>query len=458
MNHVDSDTHERLRDDPTRRSLIACITEIPAPEDLIGIIAAARRNGEPVFYWEKPTDQLAIAAIGSTWQTTAAGTDRFRSVASEARELAQRLRVEGSSALLDTPPLVGGFSFGDHPPLGETWAGFAAARLFLPRTCIVRRAGHAALMRSAVIDPASDIGALARDLTNPELPSARADRRRPESSASFEHRSTPSRESWMDRVRDAVDSIRDGELDKLVLACSQRVVGDRAFDLESVLRSLREREDGCTVFCVSAGDAEFVGATPETLATLRGGELETSAIAGTAARGDSVDEDGVLRQALELSGKDRSEHEIVVRGICDDLRPLCESIDREHGPRVMRLRNVQHLRTPIRARLRPGRSLLDVVAALHPSPAVGGYPKAVALDELGRREDLERGWYAAPVGWTTVDGDGEFAVALRSGLLRGREATAFAGAGIVRNSNPRAELAEIDLKLAPMVSALTRPR
>ena len=457
MSHSETGVFSKERQ-PGTNAVLSHITEIAAPQDVIGLVCAARRAGQPVFYWEKPGEHFAIAAVGSVWQSIAEGPSRFRAITGAVRQLKSILRVDSSSDWMTTPPLLGGFSFGHRAPVGATWRGFAAARIFLPELCIVRRNERAALVRSTEIAANSDIDALARRLAEPSTPWAARTLADESPPTHFEQQSTPSSEAWMRRVRQTVRSVRSGAFDKLVLAGSRRIVANRDFDLETVLRTLRRHEAGCTIFCISGGEADFVGATPETLATLDNGVIETNAIAGTTRRGGNRDDDGALGHALEISDKDRIEHAIVVRGLSDDLTPLCDSIRVAPQPEILRLNNVQHLRTAIRGHLRAERHVLDVVGALHPSAAVGGYPKEVAIEALAAREELERGWYAAPIGWTNVDGDGEFAVALRSGVLRGGVATTFAGAGIVHNSDPHAELAEIDLKFGPMHAALTQSR
>jgi isochorismate synthase EntC len=171
--------------------------------------------------------------------------------------------------------------------------------------------------------------------------------------------------------------------------------------------------------------------------------------------GATAAERDALAGQLLASDKDRREHEIVVSSTMQALAEVCAEVFRLPGtPRVVPARSVQHLETPLRARLSRAGTVLDLVERLHPTPAVGGFPRDAALALLRELEEIERGWYAGPVGWTDLDGEGEFAVAIRSALLTGSRASLFAGCGIVADSNPAAEFAETRLKLLPMMSAL----
>jgi isochorismate synthase EntC len=144
----------------------------------------------------------------------------------------------------------------------------------------------------------------------------------------------------------------------------------------------------------------------------------------------------------------------LVRAICDALADVCGEQLSAGALSLMKLRNVQHLFTPIVGRVAGGRGILDLVARLHPTPAMGGVPREPALEMIRRFEGMDRGWYAAPVGWIDARGEGEFAVAIRSALLRGAQATLFAGCGIVAGSDPEREYAESCLKLRPVLAAL----
>jgi len=456
MNHSDLiPASPAVRGDPADLAILSHIRDIAPPGDLIEFVAAARSDGEPAFYWESPSREFAVAATGSAWQASASGRARFATAAAAVKRLRAIVAVNSDSDWIRSPILTAGFAFADDIADGDAWRGFEPARVALPSTCVVRRGDRAALIRNVAIRADTRIAELARSLAAGQPPrwiGAGKSAVPPPILARHAH---PDPAAWMSAVADTVDEIRRGHLAKLVLARSCHLRGTAEFDLARVLRHLSAHETGCTVFAISGGDADFVGATPETLATLDAGEMRTTALAGTTPRGATADRDYQLRRALARSGKDRAEHDLVVRGIRDALGPIVASLDADGPPDVVALQRVQHLRTSLRGRVKPPCGILDLIAALHPSPAVGGYPRQGAIARIARRESFERGWYAGPVGWMNLDGDGEFAVGLRSGVVRGRDAWVFAGAGIVGDSDPRAELMETDLKLRPMLAALT---
>jgi isochorismate synthase len=211
---------------------------------------------------------------------------------------------------------------------------------------------------------------------------------------------------------------------------------------------------GCTVFAVAHRDACFLGATPERLIALHDGTASTIALAGSVARGATPGQDAALAEQLVRSPKERSEHAIVVDALHEGLAQVCTRVVADARPRVEKLPNVQHLLTLVRGQVAPGVSLLDLVERLHPTPAIGGFPRQRALELIRAYEGLDRGWYGGPVGWLNRDGEGEFVVGIRSALVRGSSATLFAGCGIVADSNPEAEYRESNWKLRPMQAAL----
>lgn len=182
--------------------------------------------------------------------------------------------------------------------------------------------------------------------------------------------------------------------------------------------------------------------------------MQTTCLAGSYPRGTCDDSDRRLAAELLADPKERNEHALVRSALADALGAFCDRLEMPEMPSVLKLPNVQHLCTPISGRITAGRSLLRIVERLHPTPSVGGEPRAAALRFIRAREQLDRGWYAGAVGWVDHRGDGEFAVAIRAALLHGGEATLFAGCGIVADSDPEREFAESCIKLTPMLTAL----
>jgi isochorismate synthase len=264
---------------------------------------------------------------------------------------------------------------------------------------------------------------------------------------------TPS--SYERQVSDALDAIEAGDLTKVTVARSETWRTGEQIRPEELLDRLSARFPDCFVFCVEpAGGAAFVGASPERLVAVRGGVVEADALAGTVARAEDDDDDDELARALSDSDKEQREHRVVVDYLRTSLAPVVESVDHPAQPGLLRLANVQHLHTPVQGRLLNGEGAIDLAGLVHPTPAVCGLPRERAQGWLERREELDRGWYAGGVGVVSRDGDGEFCVAIRSGLLRDDVAVLFAGAGIVAGSRPESEADEVDHKLRGMREVL----
>jgi menaquinone-specific isochorismate synthase len=225
-----------------------------------------------------------------------------------------------------------------------------------------------------------------------------------------------------------------------------------------VLNHLRQRFPGCYAFSIANGRGQsFIGASPERLVRVAGGRMHTEALAGSAPRGESASEDAALARALLHSEKDLREHQLVLASITRRMAGLGLQLEHADQPRLLGLANVQHLHLPISANLPADVHILDLVARLHPTPAVGGTPREPAVAAIARLEPFARGLYGGPQGWVDHRGGGEFFVGIRSALIDGHTATVYAGAGIVAGSVPEKEFAETELKFKALVEALTNP-
>lgn len=264
---------------------------------------------------------------------------------------------------------------------------------------------------------------------------------------------------WKAVVEGAVDTIKRGELRKVVLARRVDITANRPFVVTDVLSRLQALYPSCMVFSVEG----FVGASPELLIRRTGDAVESHPLAGTVARSGDTRSDEALVAGLMASAKARHEHQVVVDELRSALEPVCARLDIPDRPSVMALRNVSHLGTRISGRLSPAKAggrlptVLELVAMVHPTPAVGGNPTDAAVRYATEVEGFDRGRYAGPVGWMDSRGDGEFALGIRCAELSGSRARIYAGNGVVAGSDPAEELAETQLKLQALLAALVRP-
>jgi menaquinone-specific isochorismate synthase len=256
---------------------------------------------------------------------------------------------------------------------------------------------------------------------------------------------------WEQAVGEAVRRItHTADLGKVVLARDLHASADIPIDPRVLLRWLAARYPGCFTFACDG----LVGATPELLIRKDGWEVSSLVLAGTAPRGAAQAEDSELARALLGSAKENEEHEYAAASLRDTLSPLCAAMYVTPRPELIRLPNVQHLGTRVRGTLAAARSALALVAAVHPTAAVGGTPTDAAVEVIRELESMDRERYAGPVGWVDADGNGEWGIALRCAQLDGKRARLFAGCGIVAGSDPAAELAETESKFRPMRNAL----
>jgi len=416
--------------------------------------------GQPRFYFESRQSPLAMAGLGLTARQLGAGPARFAALGISTPAIFERLQLLNPQQGLPQPALLaGGGFFGDFLP-GE-WDSFPAAALLLPRVTLTRQRGQTFLGLNDTAQPDESRPQVEARLRREALSwleqlSSSFAAEPPLEAAALEE-SDPA--AWQSMLNQAISRIAAGEMQKVVLARVTRARLRFAPSLPDWLDRLGQACPDCFRFLFEFAPGQaFLGATPERLISVRGAEFCAAALAGSIRRGALPAEDETLAQELLASLKDQREHGFVLEQIRAALAPLAESLEFDSQPQVLRLPNIQHLRTRIGGRLRPGVTALEAVQALHPTPAVGGTPGPAAQAFLRRREGFERGWYAAPLGWVNHSGDGDFAVAIRSALLRGEELSLFGGAGIVADSDPRKEWEETGLKMRFLLDVLQEAR
>ena len=423
--------------------------------DPLAVLQAIVNPAQRHFYFEKSGQQEAILAIDTAIELKTKGKNRFIEAKEFIRNASANAIQFGSETSFSGAHFFCNFSFFDEQPENSA---FAAASVFLPRWQVSRQADRCTIVANVVIDSSLDLDQ-ASDQIWQGFQAIRSVRYSvidlAIESPNFLRRHDFSHTNHFKKsVLSALNSIQKNHFHKIVLAHALDVISPIPFNLVSSLNNLRHLYPDCYIFSTNNSQGQtFIGASPERLVKIHHQHLETDALAGSAPRGKTAIDDAHLADRLRSSQKETHEHQVVTDFITHHLKEL--GITAQSLPaRLLQLPNIQHLHTPIRAIVPPDVHLLDVVAKLHPTPAVAGAPRELACEQIRHYEQFERSLYAAPIGWVDHQGNGEFAVGIRSAVLKGCQARLFAGAGIVAGSNPDKELTEVQLKLQALLSAL----
>lgn len=438
-------------------AVLASISLVVPALDPLAVLEAIFDPAEPHFYAERPSERSAIAGAEVALSAVAQGPGRFAAVQRFVDEtLARTIAVGDVNAPFGGPHFFTSFAFHDEVEPGEV---FPAASVFVPCWQVARAGEVTTAAANIVVEADSDLDALTQRVWRAHAKFARFEAgeaaREPAVEGGPVRFSQSEAGDYRAAVRRGLERIAAGEFGKIVLARAIDLQASRALHPLEVLNGLRERFPECHAFSAATGAGpSFIGASPERLVRLSQGVVETEALAGSARRGAGASEDAALAAALLRSEKDLREHRHVIGSITRRLAPLGVTLEHADTPAVRKLANVQHLHTPMRGKLPEGVRLLDLVAVLHPTPAVGGTPREAAVARIRELEGFPRGLYAGALGWINARGGGEFFVGLRSALVEGARARVYAGAGIVAGSEPERELAETELKFQALLAAL----
>jgi isochorismate synthase len=425
--------------------------------DPCAAIFASRLASDRWFCWEQPDREFALAALGVAHEARSRGPSRFDDVARECLG-AETVGEEPPALPAGAGPVwVGGFAFDPEGGGTSPWSSLPPASLVLPELSLCRSGGETFLTVNAVVHPGDDLDEKVAALTarlaglrDEPLPLLDP---HPTGRVEIESVRTPA--EFEGTISAATERIGRGEMSKVVLAREVLVNAAAAHDPAALFGAMREQFGSCFCFCCGTPEAAFVGASPELLVRRAGASVSTVALAGSIRRSSDPAVDDHLGEQLLRSDKDRHEHEIVAERIARALRPHAVWVETAPEPGIVKVANIQHLATPLLAQLAEPRSAVELAGMLHPTPAVGGEPAGASAVAIAELEQMDRGWYAGPVGWMDATEDGEFCVALRSALLRDREAHLYAGVGVVAASDPAAELTETEIKLGALLPLLS---
>ncbi len=409
------------------------------------------------FFWKDPLDEIILVGVGIAKQIQSdQAADRFFHVEKNWKEFLQESIISNPFAEDAVGPLMfGGFSFDPYKPKTVLWSKFADSLFHIPKYMLSLIKGKAYVTTNIVCTQHDDLRLL-QNITNERnqlLALMQKDLKTETSTVINTKEISP--DQWKASVDEIVNDLKaDGVLKKVVLARELRLYFDDAVEAGSVLFRLLNEQHESFIFAFEANGDCFLGASPERLVKKQGNDVFSTCLAGSISRGNTVAEDEAYGNELLNDQKNLIEHHYVVEMIKEALEKSCERVVLPDKPQLMKMRDIQHLYTPVIGKSKQGISLLHFVESLHPTPALGGLPKKEAVEKIRQVEQLDRGFYASPLGWVDYKGNGEFAVSIRSGLIQGKEASLFAGCGVVANSHSESEYLETGLKFRPMLRAL----
>lgn len=443
---------------------LASITLAVPTVDPLLVLTHLARSQDSHLYLENAASQTAVVALGSVLSCQANGQERF----AKARRFIDYWSHHTKHYQAQGLPMA---------PLGRTvWPrffctftffaegtngglGFPDATVVLPQWQLLRQGNCCTLTLNLQLTPTTNPAVVLADLEAQIQAIEKLAQQRWQTPWPLPPEPmplTPQAETqFKAAVATSLGHITRHRLQKIVLAHAFDVMRPEPFQPLPSLGRLRQRYPDCYVFSVGNGSGQcFIGASPERLLSVTQGKLVTDALAGSAPRGHSPRADRQLALQLLQSPKEQGEHRLVVEFLAQQLTELGLQPTYPKAPTLRRLSNIQHLHTPIQARVANGTHPLHLVDALHPTPAVAGVPTLDACEQIHAAEAFDRGLYAAPLGWVAANGDSEFIVGIRSALIHHNWARLYAGAGIVAGSNPDREWAEIQLKFRALGEAL----
>lgn len=432
---------------------LSYITQIEAVEPLKIFANGAKIGFRVRSYWSD-NDGLTLVGLGTAYEFLSQGNQRFIKIKEAWHELSQRV-IKNVEKRGTGPLTVGGFSFNEGEKENSEWSHFPDAAFTIPRFLFTEIDGETWLSINIEVTPELD------PLKTYEIIKAEVDHllsivepSHQRYLSKLETSSPEKKVEWIESVNKVINQIHLGEVDKVVLSRVLDVQMDEGLPPEMLLDKLIEHRSYGFVFAFERNGDCFIGATPERLVKRDASLVYCDCLAGTEGRGKTAEEDNAMGDALLKDDKNRAEHQFVVQMIKNAMSHFANDVIAPAQPRIVKAESVQHLFTPVSGLMKNSITLFDAIEQLHPTPAMGGTPREKALSIINEIEPHKRGWYASPVGWIDEDGNGDFAVGIRSCLILRKSVRLYAGCGIVKDSDPEKEYRETEMKFRPILNAL----
>ena len=445
----------KIRDSVSSTILVSEVRKIEENTDILDFFSKFHAYKGKRFFWKEPSGENMLVGIGVCEKIECSkGESSYSYVEKKWKQLIENAIVFNEFNHIGIGPvLLGGFSFDPLKEKTQDWDGFSEAHFYVPQFMLSEINGIQFITTNIFIQKDRIENAKVELEKNSFAFQKKLEEYSSPSEPSIKKITEVDRATWKNTV-DKVISNLDGHLKKVVLARASKIHFSRELESELVLKKLIQQQSNGYIFALEAKDKCFIGASPERLVKKEGETVFSTCLAGSISRGGNKEEDNTLAEALLSDLKNRDEHNYVVKMIKNAREEVCSRVEMPPNPQIMKMRDIQHLYTPVSGKVKETESLISLIRLLHPTPALGGFPREEALKVIREVEGLDRGMYGAPIGWLDYQGNGEFAVSIRSGLLHGNVATIFAGCGIVADSDPDSEYEETAIKFKPMLTAL----
>jgi menaquinone-specific isochorismate synthase len=429
------------------------------------------KNYEKFFYWEKPEDNLCFLALGELFSIIEYGKIRFTTTEKKVKNWTDNFYSNWNEENYSTPLFIGGMKFiPESEP--DLWENFPDSCWIVPRIIVLKKGKKEFIFYNFLISPESLTEGIPAHQQGGDFQKEKIIEEfkiRITNLYSENHNNIPDtrfkiissygkgpkeKKRWIENVKKAIQKIESDTIKKVVLSRYMEFGFDSEPNIFEFIEKFRKKYPECYIFIFHSGKSSFFGASPEKLVKLTADFIETDSLAGSAPRGKDKSEDKLLEEELHSSKKNLYEHKTVIEFIKKQFERMNIQITFNPEPGIKKLHNIQHLFTNIRANINPSGNTFGILENLHPTPAVCGVPTSGAIQVIKEMEDYSRGLYSGIIGWFNFNGEGEFTVAIRSALLKGKKLYTFAGSGIVEGSDPVSEFKETELKFKPILSLI----
>lgn len=434
--------------------LASWTVKLAEPVDLLQAFEASYPTGKDRLFWTNSRRDFAFLGLGNVREIIAHDS-RFECLQADWKQIVEDAMIHNPYDLPGTGIVaIGGMAFDPLRKPAKLWQNYPTSQLTIPEYLIVKSDRAYYMTVNVYVDVCTQIEQLMEEIREMQTLLTKEVHIKAGTSQHILAKKEIKKKKWLASVDEAVATIKREEASKIVLAREIRVTLNKSVNVTRTLRNLLQGQQNSYIFAFEHGTDCFIGASPERLIKVEKDSLLSTCLAGTAPRGKTASEDKQIAEDLLHDHKNREEHDYVVQMITKNIAAVCDEIEMPAGPVVLTLRNLQHLYTPISARLKPTYTVFDIIERLHPTPALGGVPRTESLAFIREQEVLDRGWYGSPIGWLDSNHNSEFAVAIRSGLIQDDEVSLFAGCGVMRDSDAAMEYEETNVKFLPMLHAL----